>query len=638
MIIGTAGHIDHGKTTLVRALTGVDTDRLPEEKARGISIDLGYAYAPLAGGGVLGFVDVPGHEKFVHTMLAGATGIDFALLVVAADDGVMPQTREHLDILALLGVARGAIALTKIDAVDAARVAEVRAELQALVANTGLGDAPIHAVSARTGEGIDALRAELERESGRFARGADDRHFRLAVDRSFTLPGIGTVVTGTVHAGEIRVGSDVVVAPSGHAVRVRSIHAQNRASDRGTTGERCALNLVGIARDAVGRGDWIVAAPVVLSTARFDATLVTLPGAAGALGGEAHVHIHLGAAHALARLVPLDSATNKHHAEREYASRLVQVVLQDPIAAWRGDRFIVRDASATRTIGGGTVLDPLAPARYRKSPERLAILAALAEPTPRARVIRLLETSANGVDLARFARSDGVLDLDALVASIAGVRRVKSAAADILISDLAWQILGDRALDALAAFHVARPDELGPDAARLKRIAFAKLDAGLFRALATGLLADGRIRQGGPWLHLPGHSDAPTTQEQALVDRMLARLLDAPFDPPWVRDLAGDLRKPEALVRASLVRAAKRGECFQVVRDLFFHPIAIRELATTASALQDANGEVRAAAFRDSTSMGRKRAIQVLEFFDHIGVTRRVGDRHIVRADNALHT
>ncbi|HZW72948.1 MAG TPA: selenocysteine-specific translation elongation factor, partial [Caldimonas sp.] len=390
MIIGTAGHIDHGKTALVRALTGVDTDRLPEEKARGISIDLGYAYAPLSEGGVLGFVDVPGHEKFIHAMLAGATGIDFALLVVAADDGVMPQTREHLDILALLGIARGAIALTKIDTVDEARAAEVRDELQSLVAGTPLRDAKVHAVSTRTGTGIDALRTVLEAEAGCFARHADDRHFRLAVDRSFTLPGIGTVVTGTVHAGEIRVGSDAVVAPSGHAVRVRSIHAQNRVSDRGIVGQRCALNLAGIARDAVGRGDWIVAAPIALSTARFDATLVILPGDNGALAGAAHVHIHLGAAHAVGRLVPLGDVTRNGS-----ASRLVQVVLQHPIATWRGDRFIVRDASASRTIGGGTVIDPLAPGRYRKSPERLAILAALAEPSPGARIARLLDESAN---------------------------------------------------------------------------------------------------------------------------------------------------------------------------------------------------------------------------------------------------
>ena len=634
MIIGTAGHIDHGKTTLVRALTGVDTDRLPEEKARGISIDLGYAYAPLAGGGALGFVDVPGHERFVHTMLAGATGIDFALLVVAADDGVMPQTREHLDILALLGVARGAIALTKIDAVDPARVAEVHAELQSRVAVTPLRDATIHPVSARTGEGIDALRAFLESEAERCALRTDDRHFRLAVDRSFTLPGIGTVVTGTVHAGEACVGSDAVVAPSGRTVRVRSIHAQNRASERGAAGERCALNLAGIARDEVGRGDWIVAAPVATSTARLDATLVLLPGAVGTLAGEAHVHVHLGAAHVPARLVPLAAAASGR--EPAHAGRLVQVVLQRPIAAWHGDRFIVRDASATRTIGGGTVLDPHAPARYRTSPERIAVLAALAEPTPHARLTRLLEGSAHGVDLVRFARADGVRDLDALVAANAGARRVRSGGADFLIGERPWRALRERALAALGAFHVARPDELGPDAARLKRIAFAKLDGGLFRALIAELLADDRIRQGGPWLHLPGHSDAPTAQEQALVDRMLARLLDAPFDPPWVRDLAGDLHKPEALVRASLVRAAKRGECFQVVRDLFFHPLAIRELATTAGVLQDASGEVRAAAFRDSTSMGRKRAIQVLEFFDRIGVTRRVGDRHIVRVDHAL--
>ncbi len=274
MIVGTAGHIDHGKTSLVRALTGVDTDRLPEEKARGISIELGYAYAPLANGEVLGFVDVPGHEKFIHTMLAGAIGIDFALLVVAADDGVMAQTREHLNILTLLGVESGAIALTKIDAVEAERVGAVEEELRNLVTRTPFADAPIFAVSGRTGAGIDALRAFLERRAIEHLRYADDgQHFRLAVDRSFTLPGFGTVVTGTVHSGEVRVGAVVNIAPAGREVRVRSIHAQDRASEVGSAGQRCALNLAGIARDEVARGDWIVAPPIMLATTRVDARL-----------------------------------------------------------------------------------------------------------------------------------------------------------------------------------------------------------------------------------------------------------------------------------------------------------------------------------------------------------------------------
>ncbi len=322
MIVGTAGHIDHGKTTLVRALTGVDTDRLPEEKARGISIELGYAYAPLANGEVLGFVDVPGHEKFVHTMLAGATGIDFALLVVAADDGVMPQTREHLNILNLLGIDAGAIALTKIDAVEATRVADVEHELRTLVANSPLADAPIFAVSGRSGAGIDALRSFLDQRAQEHRIGADDdRHFRLAVDRSFTLPGVGTVVTGTVHSGEVEVGANVVVAPAGREVRLRGIHAQNRTSERGSVGQRCALNLAGIARDEIVRGDWIVAPSIALATSRVDARLTLVADEAASLRSGAPVHVHLGAAHVHGGFVVLDAAPPTSERSRRNRSR-----------------------------------------------------------------------------------------------------------------------------------------------------------------------------------------------------------------------------------------------------------------------------------------------------------------------------
>jgi selenocysteine-specific elongation factor len=635
MIIGTAGHIDHGKTTLVHALTGVDTDRLPEEKARGISIELGYAYAPLANGQALGFVDVPGHEKFVHTMLAGATGIDFALLVVAADDGVMPQTLEHLDIVTLLGIAEGAIALTKIDVVDAGRVEAVASELHELAAGTPLAGAPIFPLSSRTGTGLRALQTHLEERAAQRGERMDDRHFRLAVDRSFTLQGIGTVVTGTVHSGQVRIGDTMIVVPSGREVRVRSIHAQNRKSERGTVGQRCALNLAGIGPDEVSRGDWAVAPPIALSTTRFDARMAVLP-TASAMRTGTHVHVHIGSAHVPARLVGLETSTEAESTDDAIApgaKGLVQLILQHPVSAWHGDRFIIRDASATRTVAGGSVLDPFAPARYRRSPDRLAVLAALEAPTPALRLARLIERATGGVDLDRFACSNNVRDRDAL-SNASRTRRITSGAADFLIGQTQWEALSEHALATLGAFHKSHPDELGPDAGRLKRMAFPKLDAALYRALVTDLIASGRINQGGPWLHLPEHDNAPSAQQRALVAKILPRLLDSPFDPLWVRDLARDLAQPESLVRSALIRASKRGETFQVVRDLFYHPSAISELAAAAATLQDAEGEVRAASFRDRTKLGRKRAIQILEFFDRVGFTRRVRDRHIVRGDN----
>ncbi|HEY8622723.1 MAG TPA: selenocysteine-specific translation elongation factor, partial [Casimicrobiaceae bacterium] len=450
MIIGTAGHIDHGKTTLVRALTGVDTDRLPEERARGISIELGYAYTPLDNGEVLGFVDVPGHERFVHTMLAGATGIDFALLVVAADDGVMPQTREHLNILLLLGIAAGAIALTKIDMVDEARVVAVEHELRALLAGTAFADAPIFPVSGRTGAGLEALQRFLSECVQQRDRHADDAHFRLAVDRSFTLLGVGTVVTGTVHSGQVQVGAGMVIAPSGRQVRVRGIHAQHRPAEVGTTGQRCALHLAGIAREDVVRGDWVVAPPIGLTTERFDARLTLLADEPKALRSGTNVHVHCGAAHVPARLVVLDgdvSAELDRDQLAPGANRLVQLILRHPIATWHGDRFIVRDASATRTIGGGRVLDPFAPARYRRSPERLAVLAALEAATPGAQLAALVEQARFGVDLKRFARAGNVRNLDAHVGLLAA-RRIATTDIDFAIGNDHWCALQQHAVEA----------------------------------------------------------------------------------------------------------------------------------------------------------------------------------------------
>lgn len=307
MIIGTAGHIDHGKTALVRALTGVDTDRLKEEKARGITIDLGFAYLPTRTGGVLGFVDVPGHEKFVHNMLAGASGIDFMLLVVAADDGPMPQTIEHLAIIDLLGVERGIVALTKADLADRARRDDVEAAIRQLLAPTRLAEADIVPVSVVTGEGIDGLRERLFAAADAFKRAADDRRFRLAIDRSFTPAGAGTVVTGTVLSGSVSLGDRVLLSPSGLAARVRAIHAQNRPTERGSCGERCALNLVGdgIRKDAIHRGDVALDPDMHTPTERIDATLRMLSSEAKPIGQWMPVRLHHAAAEVGARIVLL---------------------------------------------------------------------------------------------------------------------------------------------------------------------------------------------------------------------------------------------------------------------------------------------------------------------------------------------
>ena len=374
VIVATAGHVDHGKTALVRALTGVDTDRLPEEKRRGLTIDLGFAYHPLDSGHVLGFVDVPGHERFVRNMLAGVGAVDLALVVVAADDGVMPQTREHAAILDLLGVTECIAVVSKTDKVGVARAAEVCVEADSLLSATGMRGAEVHQVSVLSGAGMDALAAALRKRAlGLAARAANGR-FRLCIDRVFTLKGTGLVVTGTVHAGVASTGERLVVTPGGHEARIRGIHAQDRPAGHARAGERCALNLSGrgIGPGTIARGAWVVDHALHAPSDRIDVRLRVLPGETRALRHWTPVHVHLAASHSTARVAVLGAGSIAPGGDGR-----VQVVLDRPLHVLAGDRIVIRDQSATRTMGGGMVIDPFSPRRGRARPARLAWLDAI---------------------------------------------------------------------------------------------------------------------------------------------------------------------------------------------------------------------------------------------------------------------
>ena len=629
MIIGTAGHIDHGKTALVKALTGVDADRLKEEKARGITIDLGYAYTPLPNGDVLGFVDVPGHEKFIHNMLAGATGIDFVLLVVAADDGPMPQTREHLHILDLLGLQRGVVALTKADRVSAQRLEAVRADIAALLLDTGLQGSDIYPVSALTGSGMPALRARLEAEAQALAQRSASGHFRLAVDRCFTLSGIGTVVTGTVFSGVVTVGDKLVMSPSNIPVRVRSIHAQDRPAQTGVAGQRCALNLVGSGFDktAVQRGGWVLAESLHAPVARLDARLRVLASENKPLRHWTPVHIHLGATDVTGRVSVLEGEVVAPGMDA-----LVQLVLDKPVGALHGDRFIVRDQSASRTVGGGRVLDSFPPARGRRTAARLQLLRALETGAPADALRAMLQASTSGVDLRRFALNWNLREDEAsAVWAALPMRRVEEGEIAIGFSLAAWQALGQRLLDTLLmAEHARVPDMLGVDRERLRRMTAPMLSRSAFLALADELLATGNIKASGLWLHLPGHSVALLAYEEKLWAKVRPLLDAAPYQPPRVRDIANVLDVDEPVMRLLLQRLARLGEVFQVAHDHFFTRGSVALLATIARQLAQ-DDLLEAAVFRDRIGVGRKLAIQILEFFDRVGFTRRARDRHKLR-------
>ncbi len=624
MIVGTAGHIDHGKTTLTRALTGVDTDRLKEEKARGISIELGYAYLPLAGGDILGVIDVPGHEKFIRTMASGVTGIDCALLVIAADDGIMPQTVEHLAILQLLGVRRAAVALTKTDRADAQRIAAVERDIAALLAGTPFSGAPMFRTAAtQPGDpGVAALLRHLSDVARALPSRDDRRLFRLGVDRVFTLSGQGTVVTGTALSGRVAVGDVLALAPAGGQARVRGMHAQSRGATEGHGGQRLALNLAGVAKEDIERGTWIVAPALAACSERLDARITLAGGAkSGVLKAWSPVHVHLGASHHTAHIVPLDADT----VQPGLPAR-AQLVFGVPVHAMPGDRFVVRNAQATHTIGGGIVLDPFGAARKRRSPARLAWLDALQAYVDSGDVSALLAQSPQGVRAATLVRLTQ-LPADAMPLPPGCLRLPLSGGDELWIAEAALARLERSVLEALAGFHAKQPDDAGPELWRLKRMAQPDAEDALWSMLAARMLAAGTMAQRGHSLHLPGHSVALTQEEEALAAPLLAAIGRGRFDPPWVRDLARDCRVPEDEVRRLLRKLARAGQLAQVVPDLFYHPRALAEMARIVATLPD----TQAASFRDATNLGRKRAIQVLEYFDRVGYTRRVRNSHLVR-------
>ena len=740
MMIGTAGHIDHGKTSLVRALTGTDTDRLPEEKKRGMSIELGYAFlapsddgpaegkgsvAPAATAGQtkvvpafglprepIAFIDVPGHEKLLHTMISGATGIDFALLLVAADDGVMPQTREHLAVLSLLGIDRGVVAITKIDRVDEARVQEVTQQVTALLVDTPLAHAPIIPVSATRGDGVGELRQLLRAEAARLdaAHGADgtaDPHgsdspvraaaatepaettadttaalpaqagFRLAIDRVFSLDGVGTVATGTVHAGRVQVGDVLQQLPDGpKELRVRSLHAQNRSTDAAHAGQRCAINLAGIERDQLQRGHWLAQPGIASVSDRLDVELHLWHAEPRAIRSGTRVHVHLGTTASPAAVAVLDVDTLAPG-----RTGLAQLVLPQPLAAWHGDRLILRDAAGQRIIGGGRVLDSRAPVRYRRTPQRLQLLQALQRPALRDRLAGLLEACEHGVDLRQWQQVFGLASVAAFDASLQTLPH-RRLAGDFIIGEPAWQHLRRTVLDTLAAYHQNATDEIGPDAARLRRLARLRMDDAHWRLLLDALVQEGSVAQSGAFVHLPEHGSQLAARDETLLQRLTPHLMEAGAQGAWVRDLAEHIGEPAANLRPAMARLARSGHLYQVVKDLYLDAATAARLAALVRQLALADKEpaesdraevqqaseqpaeatsgaepgrrharaalkptgqggnalpiLKVAEFRDASGLGRKRAVQMLEFFDRIGLCRRVGDTHVLRLESEV--
>ncbi|MBM3548136.1 MAG: selenocysteine-specific translation elongation factor [Alphaproteobacteria bacterium] len=629
MIVGTAGHIDHGKTALVKALTGIDADRLDEEKRRGITIDLGFAYQPIEGGEILGFIDVPGHERFVHTMLAGVSGIDVVMLVVAADDGVMPQTREHLQIIDLLGLTRGVVALTKRDLVDADRLADVTADIKRLIAGTSIAGAEILPVSSVTGDGVPDLALWLQLAAAEPRRAARGR-FRLAVDRSFTIAGAGTVITGTVFSGSVRAGDSVLVSPSGLEARIRGLRAQNREAEAGRAGERVALNLAGqrIDKEAIQRGDWILDPAAHKPTDRIDVHLKLLKSEAKPIRHWLPAHVHLASAHINGRVALIEGDTLAPGEEA-----LAQLVLDRPIGALSGDRFVLRDQSAQRTLGGGYILDPFPPTRGRRTPERRAWLAAERTADPAKALSDLLALDPGIVDLDAFRRRRNLSADEA--AAVEGAAPMVAAGAWGFAAQR-WTGLRQQTLDALKIFHEKNPELPGLQVEKLRQALPVRLAVPAFAAVAEALVRAKAVVLDGVWYRLPGHSVRLQPEDERLWARIRPMLGGQNrFRPPRVRDIGQEIGMAEVKIRTLMKRLSRMGQVVEVAHDHFFRTPVVAEMVRIADQLAKtgADGAFSAAAFRDKVDSGRKVAIQVLEFFDRHGITVRRGDLRKIRAD-----
>jgi selenocysteine-specific elongation factor len=628
LVLGTAGHIDHGKSALVKALTGTDPDRLPEEKERGVTIELGFAQLALPSGASMGVVDVPGHERFVRQMVAGATGIDVVLLVVAADDGIMPQTREHLAIIDLLGIPKGVVAITKSDLADPEWIALVRDDVIRLIAGTSIEGAPIVAVSARTGAGLGELRAAIDIVAG----AAESRHaelpMRLPVDRVFTIAGAGTVVTGTLWSGTVRRDDPLEVLPSGVSGRVRGVQVHSHTVESASAGMRVAVNVTGLDRDEVARGD-ILAAPGSLQvTDRFDALFTYLPGNDKPFVSGARVHVHHGTREVLGRVLLMDERNQLEPGGRAFA----QVRLEEPLAPRYDDRFIVRSYSPVYTIGGGTVLDALPPRRTSLRPSERELLDALATHDLSGAATGLLAsrgipmTSADVAASLGLPRSGVADDLNR-----APLERLKVGPDTYYVTADGLERLLSGAVRELLAFHDEHPLATGTTAGALRDRVDRRVAPRVFDAVLEIGAQRGLVRTvGGDVRHPQAAAAALAEEDAALV--ALTPLLDAQgLAPGTVAELAAAAGIDVGVGRKALTKLVAAGQVVRLGPDLHFSAAAVSAARDRIALYLGEHPTILAKDARDILGTSRKFVVPLLEYFDAQGFTKRDGDVRTLR-------
>lgn len=623
MIVTLAGHVDHGKTSLIKALTGVDTDVLAEERRRGLTIDLGFAYARnegRAGAKVLGFVDVPGHHRFIHNMVAGVASGQFALLTVAADDGPMPQTREHLQILSLTGLRRGLVALTKCDRVDEARLQAAQGEVRDCVRGTFLEGAAVHCTSAATDAGMQALRQALWSAADQEAAIPAQGQFRLAVDRAFNLTGAGLVVTGTVHAGRVAQDDELHLFPAGGKARVRSLRVQNGAAQSAAAGDRAAINLAGLRLEHVRRGCWLTQNPVP-EQRNFVVDLQILENFPRPVRHWLPVHVYHATAHSTARLALLEGARAQPGGRQP-----VEIITDEPLCARHGDHLVLRDQSLDLTLGGGKVLTDLAPTKQRRrDPKRLAPISAFRQASHPACIAALFEQGP--VDKPRLQNTLGLTDaelakaLDALDLFHIGSKAVLGRR---------WSVWRQALLTFVKAYQLKHPTAPGAPPNELP----ASIPQPFRGALLNALISQGQLQQTAGAYHLPAHRAELPAAERAFFAQIRPRL--ECDQAPSVGDLAKSLRLPPPQLGAKLKGLAQRGLLVQISDKRFYLPERLLRIAAQVDELAKAE-PLTVRRLRDHTGIGRNVAIELLEYLDSRGFTRRMGDVRTVVGQLKLH-
>ncbi|MEC9248008.1 MAG: selenocysteine-specific translation elongation factor [Pseudomonadota bacterium] len=630
MIYATAGHVDHGKTSLIRSLTDIDTDRLPEEKRRGLSIDLGFAYVDLGDGEKIGFVDVPGHERFVRTMVAGVGSVDAVLFVIALDDGPMPQTAEHLAILSLLGVSSGVVVFTKVDRVDEDRKLEVRSVVKDILLPTFLKESREFCVSTKTGEGIKDLKQFLLENKQTLRRKSSRGLFRLAVDRSFSLRGAGTVITGSIFSGCLEMNQTIRHLPSGGKFRIRNLHAQGGSSEEARVGQRCALNLSGseLGKTPIERGDWLVSEFLRGTSKRIHAQVFSLDGEN--LKHRMPVHFHLGAADVTGRLFFCDDQNTTGD------SRSALLVFDKKIHAVKGDRFVLRDQAAVRTIGGGVVCDPSAEKSLSRA-RRCESIKIMSDPDLHAVFSKLLDDDVIGLDLVEFRQKCNVsTSILKEIVKKAGCVELKMGSSDFAVRKTRWENFKTDVLEKIKIFHETNPSFSGITLEELLKANFdfvKPVDRMFLIEAAAELIEQGKIRAEDGIYKMESFSVGVSPELKKMWPKIFPLLSASERKIPVVQDLSEVIGISKRALDSHMKEAVKVGYVIKISEKRFFLPETLAGLRKTCVALGDSrkDGRFSVVDFRDKTGIGRNAVVEILEFFDREGLTLRQGNHRVLR-------